>query len=285
MRFPPFPPAPFPPCCFSRKDYLQNMVHPDGLVLCYYGDDFTGSTDVMESLSFAGVKTVLFMAPPTAEQFALFDGVRAVGVAGRTRSMSTQEMVRELVPVFTAFRELDTPIVHYKTSSTFDSSPEVGSIGQAIDLGLSVFGGPFVPLVVGAPVLKRYCVFGNLFARSGLDSDVFRLDRHSTMRHHPIGYCCDVRIALECFVVVKLAGNLTEEQWKQVIDSLDAQDKCVEDADGQRCTKLDADFHLMLCSFLGNRCIANAIYDGDGVGAVALVEAHLTYGKQILVAR
>ena len=130
-----------------------------------------------------------------------------------------------------------------------------------------------------------------------------------------------MRIALECFVVVKLAGNLTEEQWKQVIGSLDAQDKCVEDADVQRCTKLDADFHLMLCSFLGNReivatmrrlrdrlyrialrvmrhdvgrmktscdehrCIANAIYDGDGVGAVALVEAHLTYGKQILVAR
>lgn len=162
------------------------MVHSDGLILSYYGDDFTGSTDVMESLSFAGVKTVLFMAPPSVEQLAQFEGVMAVGVAGRTRSMSAQEMARELVPVFSAFRELDTAIVHYKTCSTFDSSPEVGSIGQAIDLGQSVFGGSFVPLVVGAPVLKRYCVFGNLYARSGLDSDVFRLDRHPTMRHHPI---------------------------------------------------------------------------------------------------
>lgn len=43
-----------------------------------------------------------------------------------------------------------------------------------------------MPLVVGAPVLQRFCLFGNLFARSGLDSEVFRLDRHPTMRRHPI---------------------------------------------------------------------------------------------------
>ena len=162
------------------------MGLPDGLVLSYYGDDLTGSTDVMEVLSFAGVKTVLFMAPPSAEQIARFPGVKAVGVAGRTRSMSPEEMAGELLPVYRAFRALKTPIVHYKTCSTFDSSPEVGSIGRAIDLGQSVFASPFVPLVVGAPQLRRYCAFGNLFARSGLDGDVFRLDRHPTMRHHPI---------------------------------------------------------------------------------------------------
>jgi 3-oxoisoapionate kinase len=35
-------------------------------------------------------------------------------------------------------------------------------------------------------VLGRYTVFGNLFARSGLDTEPFRLDRHPTMRHHPV---------------------------------------------------------------------------------------------------
>lgn len=162
------------------------MGLPDGLVLSYYGDDFTGSTDVMEVLSFAGVKTVLFMAPPSAAQIARFPGAKAVGVAGRTRSMSPEEMADELLPVYRAFRALKTPISHYKTCSTFDSSPEVGSIGRAIDLGQPVFDSPFVPLVVGAPQLRRYCAFGNLFARSGLDGDVFRLDRHPTMRRHPI---------------------------------------------------------------------------------------------------
>jgi uncharacterized protein YgbK (DUF1537 family) len=40
--------------------------------------------------------------------------------------------------------------------------------------------------VVGAPALNRYCVFGNHFARSGPESDVFRLDRHPTMARHPV---------------------------------------------------------------------------------------------------
>jgi len=156
------------------------------LILSYYGDDFTGSTDVMESLSFAGMKTVLFMSAPTNEQLARFADVRAVGVAGRTRSMAPDAMEKELMPVYEAFKKLHTPIVHYKTCSTFDSAPDVGSIGKAIDLGHAVFSSEYVPLVVGAPVLNRYCAFGNLFARSGLDSDLFRLDRHPTMKQHPI---------------------------------------------------------------------------------------------------
>ena len=34
------------------------------LLLTYYGDDFTGSTDVLESLTVGGVETVLFVEPP-----------------------------------------------------------------------------------------------------------------------------------------------------------------------------------------------------------------------------
>jgi uncharacterized protein YgbK (DUF1537 family) len=39
------------------------------------------------------------------------------------------------------------------------------------------------PLVVGAPALGRYVVFGHLFARAG--DEIVRLDRHPTMRVHP----------------------------------------------------------------------------------------------------
>ncbi|MBT5326687.1 MAG: four-carbon acid sugar kinase family protein [Gemmatimonadetes bacterium] len=156
------------------------------LRLGFYGDDFTGSTDALEALSTAGLRTVLFIEPPTAEQLARFPGLEAVGVAGRTRSLATGDISAELRPVFARFAELGCPLVHYKTCSTFDSSPEVGSIGRAIDVGQEIFASPFVPLVVGAPVLQRFCVFGNLFARSGLDSEIFRLDRHPTMRQHPV---------------------------------------------------------------------------------------------------
>src|SRR5438067_6622396 len=50
---------------------------------------------------------------------------------------------------------------------------------------MDVFGSRFVPLVVGAPSLGRYCVFGNLFARCGGESEPFRLDRHPSMSRHP----------------------------------------------------------------------------------------------------
>ncbi len=158
----------------------------NSLLLAYYGDDFTGSTDVMESLSRAGLKTVLFLRPPTKVQLARFPDLRAFGIAGGSRAMSPAQMARELPPAFQALKASGAPIVHYKTCSTFDSSPRVGSIGKAIELGRRVFGPALTPLVVGAPVLGRYVAFGNLYARSGLDSALFRLDRHPTMSRHPV---------------------------------------------------------------------------------------------------
>jgi 3-oxoisoapionate kinase len=155
------------------------------LLLSYYGDDFTGSTDVAESLTRAGLRTVIFLRPPTRRQLESFEGLRAFGVAGTGRTMSPEQMNRQLPPVFRALRASGARLVHYKICSTFDSSPRIGSIGRAMDLGQRVFHSAFVPLVVGAPVLGRYCVFGNLFARSGLDSEPHRLDRHPTMRQHP----------------------------------------------------------------------------------------------------
>jgi 3-oxoisoapionate kinase len=154
--------------------------------LAFYGDDFTGSADVMEVLQWAGVPTILFLAPPTPEQFDSFPRFEAFGVAGTSRSMSPNAMELELTPILQLLRESGANLVHYKTCSTFDSSPEIGSIGKAIEIGRSVFGPRLIPVMIGAPNLGRYQVFGNLFARSGLDTEPFRLDRHPTMKHHPI---------------------------------------------------------------------------------------------------
>jgi len=155
------------------------------LLLSFYGDDFTGSTDAMESLALVGVKTVLFTNPPTWEQLARFPDLQMFGVAGMTRSMPPDEMEKTLRPAFETLRDLGAPIVHYKVCSTFDSSPSIGSIGRVIEVGMEVFGSKFVPVVVGAPALGRYCVFGNLFARAGTESEPYRLDRHPSMSKHP----------------------------------------------------------------------------------------------------
>jgi uncharacterized protein YgbK (DUF1537 family) len=158
------------------------------LLLAYYGDDFTGSTDALEFLSRAGARTALFIAPPTPAQLAAYPGLDAIGVAGLTRAMPPDAMQAALEPAFAQLRALGPRHVHYKVCSTFDSSPTVGSIGRAIEVGRAVFPGAFVPLLVAAPPLGRYCVFGNLFARLGIGSGggIFRLDRHPSMSRHPV---------------------------------------------------------------------------------------------------
>jgi len=154
----------------------------DGLVLAWYGDDFTGSGAVMEVLSFAGLPAVLFLEPPTPEMLARFPGVRAVGLASDARTRGPDWMRAELPGAFAALRALGAPMLHYKVCSTFDSSPETGSIGVAAEIGMKP--GDVVPLIVGAPAIGRWQAFGNLFARAG--DGIHRLDRHPTMARHPV---------------------------------------------------------------------------------------------------
>lgn len=158
------------------------------LRLAYYADDFTGATDALEQLENAGVRTRLFMEPPSHEVLAATPEVEAIGVAGRTRSLPTAQIDSEVRPALRALRELGAAHVHYKVCSTFDSAPEIGSIGRVIDIAAEEFGGPFIPLVVGAPGLGRWCVFGNLFASYGIGADTpaYRLDRHPSMSRHPV---------------------------------------------------------------------------------------------------
>jgi uncharacterized protein YgbK (DUF1537 family) len=157
---------------------------PDGLLLTYYGDDYTGSSAVMEVMTFAGLPTVMFLDVPTTAQLAAFQGYRAVGVAGISRSQSPAWMEEHLPPIFHALQKLGAPIAHYKVCSTFDSAPHVGSIGKAIELAAPILGGAWHPLVVGAPALARYQSFGNLFA--AIAGEGYRLDRHPVMARHPV---------------------------------------------------------------------------------------------------
>lgn len=153
-------------------------------LLTFYGDDFTGSTAVMEVLSFAGLPTMLFMEPPKPEILAKFPDLKAVGIAGIARSKDPAWMKQHLPEAFKALKQFAAPVSHYKVCSTFDSAPDVGSIGVATEIGAKVFGGDWVPLVVGAPAIQRFQAFGTLFAGAG--AEVHRLDRHPVMSRHPV---------------------------------------------------------------------------------------------------
>ena len=159
---------------------------PGTLRLAFYGDDFTGSTDALEVLAFAGLRSALFLEPPTRAMLDRFGGLEAIGVAGDSRAMTPKEMDEHLPPIFDALAALNVPIIHYKVCSTFDSGPSIGSIGRVMDIARKRFPAPFLPVVAGTPALGRYCLFGHLFARSGTDGRVYRIDRHPIMSVHPV---------------------------------------------------------------------------------------------------
>jgi len=174
----------------------------------WYGDDFTGSTDVLEALALHGVKAVLFTHTPSSREIAVFSDCRAVGIAGESRSRSPHWMSRNLPAIFRAMRRLGAPIDHYKVCSTFDSSPRTGSIGRAIELGRTVFCSGTVPIVVGAPHLGRAVVFGNLFAET--DGAWYRIDRHPTMRQHPVTPMTEPDLRLHLAQQTKLTTGLVD---------------------------------------------------------------------------
>jgi 3-oxoisoapionate kinase len=170
---------------------------PHGPLLSFYGDDYTGSSAVMEVMTFGGLPTVLFLDVPTPERLARFAGYRGIGIAGVARSRSPEWMDRHLPPVFQALAEMRAPVSHYKICSTLDSAPHVGSIGRAAELAAPILGGEWHPLVVAAPAIARYQAFGNLFAVTA-DGVRYRLDRHPGMSRHPITPMneADVRVHL-----------------------------------------------------------------------------------------
>lgn len=154
--------------------------------LAYYGDDFTGSTDALEALTLAGLRTVLFLDLPTREMLDQeFADIEAFGIAGTARALTPEQMEAELPDIFRFMAESGAAVCHYKTCSTFDSSPGIGSIGKAVELARRTFSAQrYVPLVVGVPALKRYTVFGQHFA--AMHGIAHRLDRHPVMSRHPV---------------------------------------------------------------------------------------------------
>lgn len=152
----------------------------------YYGDDFTGATDTLGTAARAGLRALLLLKTPDAARLERVGPLEVLGIAGAARAMTPQEIKVELAPVAALFRSLGARVLHYKTCSTFDSAPHIGSIGAAVRALRGAVEQPWTAIVGGQPNLGRHCLFGNLFAAAGAGGDVFRIDRHPTMSRHPV---------------------------------------------------------------------------------------------------
>jgi 3-oxoisoapionate kinase len=152
----------------------------------WYGDDFTGATDTLGTLAEAGQRAMLFLGVPSPRHLAAAGPLDAIGIAGAARAMPPDAMAAELEPVGRFFAGEGVRVLHYKCCSTFDSAPHIGSIGAAVRILREHVPNRFVPIIGGQPNIRRYCVFGNLFAAAGIGGEIYRIDRHPTMAVHPV---------------------------------------------------------------------------------------------------
>lgn len=168
---------------YTKRGYTLNTL-PKNILVAWYGDDFTGASATMEVLAFAGLPSMLFLDVPTPAQLARYPDLKAIGVASTARAQTPAWMDENLPPVFQALLDLEPQLLHYKICSTLDSSPAAGSIGRVIEIAADMIAPAAVPVLVAAPQMRRYQMFGHFFAAHG--EDVFRLDRHPVMARHPV---------------------------------------------------------------------------------------------------
>jgi 3-oxoisoapionate kinase len=102
-------------------------------------------------------------------------------------------------------------VSQYKVCSTFDSSPTIGNMGRAIELGAKAFAQKMVPMIVGAPQLKRYTFAGHLFA--GYQGETWRIDRHPVMSRHPVTPMQESDLRLHLAHQTKMPVHLSATEW------------------------------------------------------------------------
>ncbi len=70
----------------------------------------------------------------------------------------------------------------------------------------------------------------------------------------------DIREALETFVARRTAGRLAPEQTARLRENLREQGRAAREKDVEAATRLDAEFHTMICEFLGNPEISRVLW-------------------------
>jgi 3-oxoisoapionate kinase len=142
-------------------------------------------------------------------------------------------MATNLPPAFTWLKGLGARYCHYKVCSTFDSSPRLGNIGKAAEIGAAVFAQAMVPLIVGAPQLKRYSFAGHLFA--AYQGEVYRIDRHPVMSRHPVTPMAEADLRLHLAQQTGLPCVLAGATWPAAgLALLDVHDATTQLHAGER---------------------------------------------------
>ena len=144
-------------------------------------DDFTGASDVANTLARAGARTTLHLGLPA--DLDLDPGDDAAVVALKSRSDAAAEAVAQSVEAARALRAAGADQIVFKYCSTFDSTPQ-GNIGPVAAALLDLLGGELTLVCPAFPDAGRTIYQGHLFVGDRLLSE-------SGMERHPLNPMTD----------------------------------------------------------------------------------------------
>jgi uncharacterized protein YgbK (DUF1537 family) len=142
-------------------------------------DDFTGATDLANTLVRGGLRVVQTMGvPQDGPAHGLEEEADAIVVALKSRTVPASDAVAQSLRALQWLREQGVRQVYFKYCSTFDSTP-AGNIGPVTDALMSAMGCDFTIACPAFPDNGRTVFKGHLFVGD-------ELLHESGMREHPL---------------------------------------------------------------------------------------------------
>lgn len=199
------------------------------MLLGCIGDDFTGSSDLANTLAKQGMRTVQYSGIP---DHAAAGDVEAGVVALKSRSLPVAEAVAQSLAALAWLQQQGCQQFVFKYCSTFDSTPD-GNIGPVADALADALGTSCVIVCPAFPGTGRSLYQGHLFV-----NDV--LLHESGMQNHPLNPMDDPDIRR--FLARQTPHPVGHVPALTVFDGADAIADALarEAADGKRLIIVDA---------------------------------------------
>lgn len=150
------------------------------MLLGCIADDFTGASDLANTLAKGGMATVQFAGIPQATDTPACE---AGVVALKTRSIAAADAVQQSLAALDWLRSQGCRQFMFKYCSTFDSTP-AGNIGPVAEALATALDAPVASICPVFPATGRTLFMGHLFVHG-------RLLNESGMEHHPLNPMTD----------------------------------------------------------------------------------------------
>ncbi|MFM7414948.1 MAG: four-carbon acid sugar kinase family protein, partial [Alphaproteobacteria bacterium] len=161
------------------------------LLLGCIADDFTGATDLANTLVKGGMTAVQVIGVPTGP----LPEADAVIIALKSRTAPVGEAVAQSLAACDALLAAGAKQIFWKYCSTFDSTDQ-GNIGPVADALLKRLGSGFAPACAAFPTNGRTIYLGHLFVGNALLNE-------SGMENHPLTPMTDANL-------VRVLGRQTD---------------------------------------------------------------------------